>query len=238
MPNSELVQSLLRGLDILQLIASKGEGARLNELAEAAQLHKSTLHNLLRTLAAREFVFKDSLNRYRLGDAVLQLAQKAGKTDIEEALRSQLLRLAILFPDHVLTVSTIRNGKIRCLMRVSPDQADVLQTPAEQFFMPYTSVTAIALQSANPELEPELEKNFPFDEFGIGKWGSLKKFAQLKKQVLQDGFCCQITPNRSAAAFIMPENLVLGFSVPRQMTNILEKYSAAAHELRRAVWKK
>ena len=63
MPNSELVQSLLRGLDILQLIALKPEGARLNELAEAAQLNKSTLHNLLRTLAAREFVFKDSLNR-------------------------------------------------------------------------------------------------------------------------------------------------------------------------------
>ena len=32
MPRSELVQSLLRGLDILKLISSKPEGMRLNEL--------------------------------------------------------------------------------------------------------------------------------------------------------------------------------------------------------------
>lgn len=238
MPHSDLVQSLLKGLDILQLISSNPEGMRLNELAEISKLKKPALHNLLRTLAAREFVIKDPLNRYRIGDTLLQIAQAAGKNDIEESLRKELLRLAALFPDHVITFSTIRNSRIKCIMRISPDQPEVVQKPAEQFFMPYTSVTAIALQSASRELGAELEKHFPFDEFGIGKWGSEEKFKQLKQQVLKDGFCCQITSKRSAAAFIMPDNLVLGFSIPRPMVNIIDRYSAAAREVRRAVWKK
>ena len=238
MPRSELVQSLLRGLEILQLVASKPEGMRLNELVEATSLKKPTVHNLLRTLAAREFVVKDSLNRFSAGPAAAELAQQADKNAIEGKLSSRLLALAELFPGHVITVSTLQGSKIKCLMRVSSDLPGMVQKPAEQYFMPFVSVTAIALQAANPELESELEKSFPFEEFGIGKWGSEKRFAQLKTQVLKDGFCCHFTSDRSAVAFIMPDRLALGFSTRQKSVNMLEKYKAAAAEFRSSVWGK
>ena len=92
MPHSDLVQSLLKGLDILQLISSNPEGMRLNELAGISKLKKPTLHNLLRTLAARDFVIKDPLNRYRIGDTLLQISQAAGKNDIYDYLPEHLCR--------------------------------------------------------------------------------------------------------------------------------------------------
>ena len=55
MPHSELVQSLLKGLDLLKLISLKNNGVRLNELAAETGIKKTTLHNLLRTLCARDF---------------------------------------------------------------------------------------------------------------------------------------------------------------------------------------
>ncbi|MGZ4430230.1 MAG: IclR family transcriptional regulator [Gaiellales bacterium] len=73
------VQSLLRALDLLETLGRLGE-ARLGELAEEVELHPSTVHRLLGTLAAREFVMQDRASgRYRLGYALLALAQDVGK---------------------------------------------------------------------------------------------------------------------------------------------------------------
>ena len=66
MPHSELVQSLLKSLDLLKLISLKNSGVRLNELAAETGIKKTTLHNLLRTLCARGFLVKDNANRFKI----------------------------------------------------------------------------------------------------------------------------------------------------------------------------
>jgi DNA-binding IclR family transcriptional regulator len=77
--NASSVQSLLRALDLLEALGRLGD-ARLGELADEVGLHPSTVHRLLGTLCAREFVNQDGRSgRYRLGYAVLALAQDAGK---------------------------------------------------------------------------------------------------------------------------------------------------------------
>ncbi|MBR7138872.1 MAG: helix-turn-helix domain-containing protein [Lentisphaeria bacterium] len=236
MPGSELVQSLLRGMDILKLISSKPEGMRLSELVDETGLQKSTLHNLLRTLAAREFIVKDSLNRFAVGPAIVEMANAVSKNDIREKIKKHLLHLAELFPGHVVTLATLKGSKIQRIMRVSPDLPGMVQTPSEQMLMPYISVTAIALQAGNPVPAAELEKRFPFEDYGVGKWGTRERFDLLKKQVLKDGFCCQFSEERTAAAFIMPDTLALGFSIGKKMVNMLAEYNSAAQEMRRIVW--
>lgn len=73
------VQSLTRALDLLEALGRLGE-ARLSDLAEEAGLHPSTVHRLLGTLSARDFVAQDGRSgRYRLGGAVIALAQDAAK---------------------------------------------------------------------------------------------------------------------------------------------------------------
>src|SRR6476469_5527907 len=77
--HSSSVQSLLRALDLLEALGRRGD-SRLGELEDEVGLHPSTAHRLLGTLGERGFVTQDCLTaRYRLGYAVLALAQDAGK---------------------------------------------------------------------------------------------------------------------------------------------------------------
>jgi IclR family acetate operon transcriptional repressor len=53
------VQSLLRALDLLKVIAGEADGLRLVEIAERSGYATSTVHRLLTTLEERQFVFSD-----------------------------------------------------------------------------------------------------------------------------------------------------------------------------------
>ena len=70
MANSDLVQSLLRGLDLVEMLADHPEGMYLNDLAARAGLKKPTAHNLLRTLVSRGFAARDEAGRYTAGPAL------------------------------------------------------------------------------------------------------------------------------------------------------------------------
>jgi IclR family acetate operon transcriptional repressor len=79
MPGYGYVQSVLRAIDILEVIAGKETGISLNYLARALNLNRKTTHNLLRTLAHRGYLTKKSSPPvYRLGAAMDALrAQQA-----------------------------------------------------------------------------------------------------------------------------------------------------------------
>lgn len=75
------VQSLGRGLDLLDLIAKGGSlGVRLSELARALSISKAATHAMLQTLLSREFVADvDAVSGrfYRLGLALAHLGDQA-----------------------------------------------------------------------------------------------------------------------------------------------------------------
>ena len=79
-------------------------------------------------------------------------------------------------------------AEARCVFRVSPDQPGKLQKPDNQIFMPYVSVSSIVLQAANPEKGQLLETVFPFNEYGIGMWGTKENFAKAKELVLKQKY--------------------------------------------------
>ena len=94
MANSDLVQSLLRGIDLLKIISTRQEGARLNELAVLTGMKKPTLHNLLRTLAARGFVVKDEVSRFRLGPGLLEIVSSQRSANSRSLPAARLRRSA------------------------------------------------------------------------------------------------------------------------------------------------
>jgi IclR family acetate operon transcriptional repressor len=70
-----MIQSLDRGLRLLEILDFYRGGLGLAHLADMLGLHPATTHHLVRTLVARGYVRQDSTTRkYRLGGAVLQLA--------------------------------------------------------------------------------------------------------------------------------------------------------------------
>jgi DNA-binding IclR family transcriptional regulator len=78
MPKSTMIQSLQRGLGILELIAMDGTGVTMAEVSRRIGLHPSTTFHLLRTMAALGYLVQDETSRqYRLGSKIFQLAASA-----------------------------------------------------------------------------------------------------------------------------------------------------------------
>lgn len=61
------VQSIERALDIIEVLAEERAGLGVTELANRVELHKSTAHRLLSTLARRNYVEKNESGTYRIG---------------------------------------------------------------------------------------------------------------------------------------------------------------------------
>ena len=236
MPHSELVQSLLRGLDILKHISSRTDGMRLNELSVVTGLKKPTLHNLLRTLIARGFVFKDNMNRFNIGPALYEIAGSGALPRRQIKIQTAFVKLHTALPGCTVTLAGLSVNTVRCLLRISPDVPGELQHPAERYFTPYVMASSIVLQAAYPEEAKALEERYPFDEYGVGMWGNMENFSAAKQKVLQDGFCCRISKGMAALAFVMPEFYALGFHFPLDNDFNVSKYRKIADDFRAMVW--
>ena len=236
MPNSELVQSLLRGADLLKLISSSPEGLRLSELCAATGLKKSTAHNLMRTLCFRKFAVKDEHNRFHIGPAVQEIADGTPAHRKLRHARSAIQKLRTTFPDCTITLSALVGAEVRCLFRVTPFKPGVVQLPGGRCFLPFVSASAILLQSLYPQKTAALEQQYPFEEYGAGLWGSIENFSAAKEKVVQDGFCCRFSRDMVLAAFPLPEYHVLGFHFPAGTEPDLNKFKNAVAEFCCAVW--
>lgn len=212
MAGSELVQSLLRGLELLRLAGSRPGGMRLTELADAAGLKVNTAHNLVRTLCARGFLIKDSMSRFTVGPAVFELAAGARDERLRERIGQELLKLAVKFPHDTLTVSKIIGGMVRCVLRISADRPGELQKSPEISFAPYASTTAVLLQSYFCEAIAALEKQYPFEEYGAGIWGSREEFAKVRAEVRRRGYFLRHNQEHFTLAFLLLDAYALGFS--------------------------
>lgn len=75
--NTQVVQSLDRALKILEVLGNHPKGLGVTNLASEVDLHKSTVHRLLVTLAQRGFVEQDrDTEKYKLGLKILELSNK------------------------------------------------------------------------------------------------------------------------------------------------------------------
>ncbi len=236
MANSDLVQSLLRGLDLVELLADHPEGLHLNDLAAQTGLKKPTPHNLLRTRVSRGFAARDEAGRYTAGPALAAAAETIRRGARTKRLEAALLALSRKFPDHVLTVAALTPSAVRCVLRISPDQPGVVQHPENREFMPYSSASAIVVQAADRQAVQSLELLYPFDEYGAGLWGTVENFAAELEEVAHDGCFARESGGHFAFAFAMPENHALGFSIRQAAPAPVEPYLEAAAEFRRQVW--
>lgn len=67
-----LVKSAARVLDLLELLSSRAEPMRLNELVAFMGIPKSSAHGLVSTLVARGYIAKDSADRYTVVESFRQ----------------------------------------------------------------------------------------------------------------------------------------------------------------------
>ncbi|MFL9921624.1 IclR family transcriptional regulator [Paraburkholderia fungorum] len=120
--SSETVKSADRTLDLFELLARWGREMTHSDIAEALDIPKSSLTKLLKNLSVRDYIrFVPETKGYRLGDAILKLAQQ-----------SHQLRNLIACAEPVLRDITQQTQESCALNQLKGDQVEVVATVTSQ----------------------------------------------------------------------------------------------------------
>ncbi|MFA7159924.1 MAG: helix-turn-helix domain-containing protein [Kiritimatiellia bacterium] len=191
MAHSNLVQSVLRALDILLEVGSARQETTLRELGARLNLKTPTLHNLLRTLKARGFVRQiPGQARYMLGPAVFDLVSLRYESSLiagaEDAVRSLFNATG---QKATVTFSELAGGMLQTVLRMSPDLPGVMQRPRQQMLNPYTSATALVLHAFGAEEDKQaLCGRNPFQEHAGPFADRPDKYSALLKKIRVQGY--------------------------------------------------
>ena len=187
MPGNELVQSLARGLDLLRLLAESEGGLRVSELSSATGLKRPTVHNLLRTLASRDFVVKDDA-AYRVGPAMYMLVAADASSAFLARAEEATHRLAERLPREIVSYSEPVGGEIVVRFRQFPDRM-LMERNSGAVLAPYQTASGLAfLAHADPETRHSIQLRHPFQVAGISHWRTEQALEEYLAEVRRCGF--------------------------------------------------
>lgn len=97
MSKNNLVQSIMRAIDIIELLSEQNKPLGVTKISEKLDMHKSTVHRIINTLKYRGYVIKNSLDKYQLGYKILGLSSDIlDDIDVREKVRPYLKELVKL----------------------------------------------------------------------------------------------------------------------------------------------
>ncbi len=187
---ADLVQSLTRGLELLELIAGADEGLSLGHLAGELGVKPPTAHNLLRTLMARGYVEKTERPvRYRLGPALPQLvAQRSRRAWVDRAAET-VARLYAALGGATVTVAEYGGGEVSLVLRMSPETGGTLERPAGRHMHAYGSASSLVFQAfLCTEDRQQFRQRYPFWEFGAQLWKTSEAFELELERIRRQGY--------------------------------------------------
>ena len=200
MAHSDLVQSLLRGVDVMELVAQSERGLSLGEICTTLGLKQPTVHNLLRTLIARELVEKATGPvRYRLGPAVSRLAEERSLHELTRRasikMQSMYEGLKPILPERLgpqeeatLTFSQLIGGEIVMLLRLRAQRPGVVERP-RQPYSAYQSAAPLCFQAfMTPDERSNYMRRHPFLDQGIAIWRSQERLEEFLHRVRELGY--------------------------------------------------
>jgi len=187
MSGSDLVQSLTRGLIILEHLAGAEEGLGLQEIAAVLDVKAPTAHNLLRTLQNRGFVSRrENPVRYVLGPAAVALSEGRQRRGLLRTAGDVLLQVAAKTPG-VFTLAQYQAGEVVAVLRATSERPGVLQRPPHQVMSPYSSASSLAFQAFwSLEERSAYRRRYPFAEYGEGTWRSVDQLEDYLAEARRD----------------------------------------------------
>lgn len=171
MAGSDLVQSLTRGLLVMEQLAAAPDGLSVAQLAERLAISAPATHNLLRTLAARHYVERLTQPvRYRLGARLGELAASQRGRDLRQELEQAMLRLHADLPAVAWVYAELHDGDVVGQIHIGPD-TNGLEHSRRAPMGAWVSASAIAHQAwMDPAQRQAFRARHPFAEFGAGYW--------------------------------------------------------------------
>ena len=174
MPGKELVQSLVRAMDLLECVARGNFGRRLADISDELKINKTTAYNLLRTLAGHGYLIKDKSNQYHLGPALKELVRQEIRSEAMQYISGELLHMAEILPESVASLAELCGPQIRIVQRVSPERPNTITYPMNIFLPLYSSCTGLCFLM-HDLYAPSLYNYWPFEEHGVNLWKDMEK---------------------------------------------------------------
>ena len=197
MPASELVQSLSRGLTILDRLAEADGALTLQEVCDAVDLKPPTVHNLLRTLIAHGYVEKTPPpRRYRLGTAPAELCRQQHGRALVRRARQRLRTLSGAYPHAQFLLAEARGEDVYITLRVSAARPGVVEE-SDTRLAPYNSASSLLMLAHWPlEARQAFDERYPLAECAQPLWRDAHELERFLTQVRQLGYACP--PSRSS----------------------------------------
>lgn len=252
MAKGNLVQSLERGLDILECVAGAGAaGMGVGAVAHALSLKTPTVHNLMRTLTARGYLQRETKPvRYRLGPSVGDIGRCTVAAAIPPGAEQELLALQRAHPDGVFILSEASARSVTVVLRVSPESRGIVQRPVAHSLSAFGSASALLFQALWPdELHSAFSHLHPFwDSAAPSLWKTPEALAAFLEDVRRTGVAVTRFHGETAVKLSVPvygrEGVLvaaLGASVPAagltadRRKHLVAEMKAAATRLSRDI---
>ena len=166
------VQSVLRAMDLLELLARSEQPMALRELAERAGLKAPTAHHLLGSLVARGMARKvGSPARYASGPRLRELADLHWHRALLGAAERELTDLAARAPAGTFCLAEPVGEEVLATLRASADRPGVVLRPRADAMHPWGGATALLFQALWPaERRQAYRAAHPFWRHGAHVW--------------------------------------------------------------------
>jgi DNA-binding IclR family transcriptional regulator len=239
MAGGNLVGSLVKGLDILGIVARAPDGLRLKDIADEMGLKTTTAYNLIRTLHAVGYLHKTPGGLYALGPKVTQLVDAQAGRQLLQRAEESMRDLAALLPQATLTFAEPAGNLIVVRLRISPDQPRRLQRPRSRNAAPYSSATGLLfLAFGDAEWVGDMRLEHPFHETGIRLWSDPDRLRDYLADVRKQGIAVPPFPHQEALRMAAPVfdgegHLVaaLGASVPWPPSQVPDTFTEGIRRL-------
>ena len=210
-----MLESLDRGLAVLELVADRGE-IRLAEVARILGVSRATAHRVLSALQDRRFVeHRGDEHVYTLGSAVVSLAAKAATASVTALARPAMADL------HARTGETINlallvRGRIIWVATVDAVHAIRLHNTIGEHVPPHATATGKAiLATLPPNQQTSMLGPEPYRRFTEGTRTSLAELREDLAHVKTDGYAVdngemEVGGVCVAAPILAPDNRPLG----------------------------
>lgn len=172
--HSDLVQSVLRIADILEIVSSSAEGVTLSEISGRLCLKGPTVHNLLRTLVSRGLLDRGRRPiRYRIGGGLYQIVRTSFERSVSCRARGVVQRVLSSSGAISASFAEVVGGEVCLILRVDEQRPDYVEGLGNRPLHPYASGSSLVYQAfmSAGDLAHYRERH-PFAIQGAPFWGS------------------------------------------------------------------
>lgn len=156
-----MIQSLLRSMELLEVLKEKNRSFTIAELAEAMNLPPSTIHRILQTFCEKKYVIRDERSHtYRLGPALISLGKAASKgIRLQDAAKPILTTLSEKTGEDVYLIIPVGNKGLVIEKVDGPSHIKVVEEFGYEMHLHCGAIRKVLLAYQSPNFIDEYLKN-------------------------------------------------------------------------------